>query len=95
MDRIFRREGKPIYDWGYVTGTRRVVLDTFDGGFYGDNHFREPHAKFFEGKLWKGETVYYEIAGFTDSGVPIMPSVSNKPTNDKKFIKKIFFRQEL
>lgn len=87
LDRIFRREGKPIYDWGYVTGTRRVVLDTFDGGFYGDNHFREPHAKFFEGKLWKGETVYYEIAGFTDSGAPIMPSVSNKPTNDKKFIK--------
>lgn len=77
----------PIYDWGYVTGTRRVVLDTFDGGFYGDNHFREPHAKFFEGKLWKGETVYYEIAGFTDSGAPIMPSVSNKPINDKKFIK--------
>ena len=87
LDRIFRREGKPIYDWGYVTGTRRVVLATFDGGFYGDNHFREPHAKFFEGKLWKGETVYYEIAGFTDSGAPIMPSVSNKPTNDKKFIK--------
>lgn len=25
----------PIYDWDYVTGTRRVVLDTFDeGGFY-------------------------------------------------------------
>lgn len=79
--------GDPIYDWGYVTGTRRVVLDTFDGGFYGNNHFREPHARFFEGKLWKGETVYYEIAGFTDSGAPIMPSVSNKPTNDKKFIK--------
>lgn len=28
----------PIYDWGYVTGTRRVVLDTFDeGGYYGNN----------------------------------------------------------
>lgn len=24
----------PIYDWGYVTGTRRVVLDTFDEGGY-------------------------------------------------------------
>ena len=54
----------PIYDWGYVTGTRRVVLNDFeDGGFYGSNAFREPHAKFFEGKLWKGETVYYEIVG--------------------------------
>ena len=26
----------PVYDWGYVTGTRRVVLDNFEGGFYGD-----------------------------------------------------------
>lgn len=35
----------PIYDWGYVTGTRRVVLDTFDeGGYYGNNAFREKHA---------------------------------------------------
>lgn len=87
-DRIKRREGTPIYDWGYVTGTRRVVLETYEGGFYGNNGFREPHAKFFEGKLWKGEEVYYEVCGFTDTGAPIMPSVSNKPTNDKDFIKR-------
>lgn len=78
-----------IYDWGYVTGTRRVVLDDFeDGGFYGSNAFREPHAKFFEGKLWKGETVYYEIVGFTNTGVPIMPQVSNDKISDKKFSKR-------
>ena len=77
----------PIYDWGYVTGTRRVVLDNFDGGFYGDNAFREPHAKVFEGKLHKGETAYYEIVGFTTSGQPIMPSVSNKKISDKAFSK--------
>ena len=87
-DRIKRREGTPIYDWGYVTGTRRVVLETYEGGFYGNNGFREPHAKFFEEKLWKGEEVYYEVCGFTDTGAPIMPSVSNKPTNDKDFIKR-------
>lgn len=88
LDKILRRQGIPIYDWGYVTGTRRVVLDDFeDGGFYGSNAFREPHAKFFEGKLWKGETVYYEIVGYVDANTPIMPSVSNKPTNDKNFIK--------
>lgn len=79
----------PTYDWGYVTGTRRVVLDDFeDGGFYGSNAFRESHAKFFEGKLWKGETVYYEIVGFTTDGNPIMPSVSNSKISDKKFTKK-------
>lgn len=62
----------PIYDWGYVTGTRRVVLDDYDGGFYGSNAFREQHAKSFEGKLWKGETIYYEVVSFTTNGTPIM-----------------------
>lgn len=77
----------PIYDWGYVTGTRRVVLDGFDGGFYGSNAFREPHSKIFEGRLRKGEEVYYEVVGFTDSGVPIMNPGSNKKLNDKEFLK--------
>lgn len=40
-DKILRRPGTPIYDWGYVTGTRRVVLNDFeDGGYYGSNAFR-------------------------------------------------------
>ena len=87
-DKIFHRQGTPIYDWGYVTGTRRVVLNDFeDGGFYGSNAFRESHAKFFEGKLWKGETVYYEIVGFTTDGNPIMASVPNSKISDKKFTK--------
>lgn len=78
----------PIYDWGYVTGTRRVVLDTFDeGGYYGNNAFREKHAKVFEGKLHKGETVYYEVVGFTDDGTPIMNPGNNSKLNDKEFTK--------
>lgn len=88
-DKIFRREGTPIYDWGYVTGTRRVVINDFNdgGGFYGDNAFREPHARFFEGKLHKGETVYYEIVGFTNTGAPIMGQVANSKISDKEFTK--------
>ena len=86
-DKLLRREGTPIYDWGYVTGTRRVVLDDFDGGFYGSNEFRKQHADFFEGKLWKGETVYYEVVGFTHTGAPIMASADNKKINDKEFAK--------
>ena len=31
-----------------------------DGGFYTDNQFLSEMAKKFEGKLRKGETVYYE-----------------------------------
>ena len=80
-------DGEPIYDYGYVSGTRRVVLENYEGGFYGDNQFREQHSKIFEGKLWKGETVYYEVVGFTTSGQPIMASANNSKLQDKEFIK--------
>ena len=86
-EKITRKEGTPIYDWGYVSGTRRVVLENYEGGFYGDNQFREQHSKVFEGKLWKGETVYYEVVGFTTSCAPIMSSASNSKLQDKEFIK--------
>ena len=87
IDWLCRRQGKPIYDWGYVSGTRRVVLDNYEGGFYGNNGFREQHSKIFEGKLWKGETVYYEVVGFTTSGQPIMSTANNSKLQDKEFIK--------
>ena len=87
MDKILRREGKPIYEWGYVSGTRRTVLEDFEGGYYGSNEFREAHSKIFEGKLNKGETVYYEVVGFTTDGNPIMGNCNNKKLNDKYFVK--------
>lgn len=87
LDKILRREGKPIYDWGYVSGTRRTVLENFEGGYYGSNEFREAHSKFFEGKLNKGEEIFYEVVGFTHTGTPIMSSGDNKKLNDKDFVK--------
>lgn len=86
-DWLFRREGKAIYDWGIVSGTRRTVMDTFEGGFYGSNEFRKQYHDFFDGKLLKGETVYYEIVGFTHDGKSIMGQCSNKKLNDKEFVK--------
>ena len=83
----FKHDGEPIYNWGGVSGTRRVVLDNYEGGFYGSNEFREQHSKTFEGKLWKGETIYYEVVGFTHTGTPIMASADNKKIADKEFIK--------
>ena len=88
LDKIMRRDGTPIYEYGYVSGTRRTVLNDWEGGFYGSNMFRKKHADFFEGKLHKGEEVYYEVVGFTDEGMPIMASASNKKLNDKDFLKK-------
>ena len=86
-DKIVRRTGTPIYEDGYVSGTRRVVLDSYDGGFYGSNEFREQYHKLFEGRLWAGESVYYEVVGFTHARAPIMASCRNKKLNDKEFIK--------
>lgn len=86
-DKLLWRQGTPIYDWSYISGTRRVVLDNYDGGFYGSNEFREQHSKTFEGKLWKGESVYYEVVGFTHTGAPIMASADNKKISDKEFMK--------
>lgn len=83
LDIILRRDGKPIYDWGYVSGTRRVVIEDYDTGFYGSNRFREKHSKFFEGKLLKGETVYYEVLGWVNESTPIMP-IAKTPKEDIK-----------
>lgn len=86
--KIFKKHPHIYYEYGYVTGTRRVVLDgTRDGGYYDDNSFRLRMAEKFEGKLRKGETVYYEIVGFVNENTPIMASVKNSKISDKAFTK--------
>ena len=86
--KIMRKPADTYTEYGYVTGTRRVVLDEkHDGGFYDDNQFRLEMAKKFEGKLHKGETVYYEIVGFVNENTPIMASVKNSKIKDKEFSK--------
>lgn len=88
LDKILRRPGKQYKEYDYVTGTRRVVLDSkHDGGFYEDNNFRIAMAAKFDGKLRKGEVVYYEIVGFVNANTPIMASVKNSKIKDKEFTK--------
>ena len=86
--KLLKKEPEPVYAYDYVSGTRRVVMEDFEGNnsFYGSNEFREQHHNTFVGKLNKGETVYYEVVGFTHTGVPIMADGSNKGL-DKEFIK--------
>lgn len=74
FDRILGREGKPIYEYDYISGTRRTVLDSFDGGFYGSNAFRKQFEDRLRGKLLKNEEIYFEIVSYTNDGKPIMPS---------------------
>ena len=89
FQKLFKKHPDIYYEYGYVTGTRRVVLDnTHDGGYYDDNSFRLRMAEKFEGKLRKGETVYYEIVGFVNDQTPIMASVKNSKISDKAFTKR-------
>ena len=79
-------EGMPK-KWEYISGTRRVTLNNFDGGFYGSNEFRKKWHDFFEGKLHKGFCVYYEVVGYSGEDQLIMPECDNKKLNDKEFLK--------
>ena len=85
-DRITHKEGTPIYEYDYVSGTRRTILNDYEGGFYGSNKFREQHHSQFIGKLMKGEEVFYEVVGFTDSGQSIMGNGNNEKVG-KEFVK--------
>ena len=90
LDKLFHRHGKDYKEYGYITGTRRVVLDgKREGGFYESDDFRHAMAAKFEGKLRKGEVVYYEIVGFQGHcGAPIMSQVANSKVKDPEFTKK-------
>lgn len=89
FDKLFHRHGKDYYEYGYVTGTRRVVLkEGRKGGYYESDDFRHAMAAKFEGKLRKGEVVYYEIVGFQGPhGAPIMSQVANSKVKDPEFTK--------
>ena len=91
FNKLFKlKTNKISTKWQYITGTRRVILEDMQGsgGYYEDTSLRPKYHKEFVGKLKKGETVFYEIVGFENSGKPIMGTVSNKKTRDKDFIKK-------
>lgn len=89
FERLFHKEPKIKKEWTYVSGSRRVILEDFDGGFYGSNAFRKPWHDFFEDKLEKGETVYGEIVGYVNEQTPIMGSCSTSKFKDKE-IKKLY-----
>lgn len=88
INRILRKLKMERNSWEYITGTRRVTLDNFDGGYYGSNAFRKQWHDFFKGKLQKGMSVYYEVVGYSNDDQLIMPECDNRKLNDKEFVKK-------
>lgn len=87
IKKVFHVPDRVSKKYEIVSGTRRVVLRSFDGGFYGSNEFRKKYNDFFIGKLPKGMTVYGEIVGWVNESTPIMPRCSNSKLKDKAFSK--------
>lgn len=76
-----------IQEYTVISGTRRVVLDNYSGGFYGDNVFRKKYHDLLSEKLYKGMTIYYEIVGWGNDDTLIMAECNNKKIKDKDFEK--------
>lgn len=87
IKKLFHKEDRVTSKFQVVSGTRRVVLRDYDGGYYGSNAFRKKYNDFFSDKLPKGMTVYGEIVGWVDENTPIMPKCNNSKVKDKAFSK--------
>lgn len=71
-----------------VTGSRRVIKQDDKGcGWYGNDSFRDSASKLIAPYLKKGESVYYEIVGYTEEGGKIQPDM-NPAVVSKDFAKK-------
>lgn len=82
---------KPTLTWKYVAGTHHTVIKDWQKhtGYYAEKEgFRkEIHDKYFEGMLHRGETVYYEIVGYTSGDSLIMASGKTEKLQDKELLK--------
>lgn len=87
LKRIFKIREKEIKRFAVVSGTRRTTLRNYDGGYHGNNSFRQKYQDFFKYKLPKGVEIFYEIVGYTKESQTIMGRCSNKLVKDKEFEK--------
>jgi hypothetical protein len=71
VKRVWRKLGLrvPIRTvWDHLLGTRNVILkDGKTGGFYASDGFRHHAVEPLRGRLFKGEVLYFELVGRTDS----------------------------
>lgn len=72
LKKVFRLKNKTIRKYKVVSGTRRVTLKNYDGGYYGNNAFREKYHNLFKDRLPKGVEVFYEIVGWVNDTSTIM-----------------------
>lgn len=87
LKKVFRLKDKTSRKYKIVSGTRRVTLKNYDGGYYGNNAFREKYHNLFKDRLPKGVEIFYEIVGWVNDTSTIMGRCSNKLIKDKEFSK--------
>jgi len=83
---------KPTLTWKYVAGTHHTVIKDWQRhtGYYKEKEgFRkEIHDKYFEGVLHRGETIYYEIVGYTNGDSLIMAMGKTEKLQDKELLRR-------
>lgn len=68
--------------WRHLIGSRNVILEHREGeGFYGEEKFRQQCVEGIS--LHKGEVIYGEIVGYTETGAPIMSPQGTTGLKDK------------
>lgn len=92
VDRLLKRPAPKVVDFDYLHGTRNVILGKWAGkDFYDTDEFRWEKVRPLEGRLHKGEVVYFELVGYTRCGsdaAPIMGSVETSILKDKEISKR-------
>jgi hypothetical protein len=81
---------KPVTKLVYtlLVGSKNVILNRAGAlTYYGGDQFRWNFAKQMEGKLYKGETLYGEHCGYTDTGALIMQEHDTNILADKAILK--------
>ena len=93
INNLFKRQFikpkiKTAYE--YVTCTRNTVCNDREDctSIEGAEYYRWQYHNKFIGILRKGETIYYELVGFTHTGKPIMNQQSTEKLQDKSITKK-------
>lgn len=73
-------------EWSYISGTRRTTMNPeFEGELHSGKAYRYViHNRIKSMGLRKGETLYYEIVGFSEDGGGIMPPHSIKDDELRK-----------
>lgn len=77
-----------VEEFTNLLGTRNVILGKYSGAnYYGDEGFRHASVRALEGRLFKGESIYFELVGWTNTGAPIMPPADISVLKDKQLAK--------